>query len=164
MNVYLEISGRRAGKTQRLIDIALQKENSFFYVTNSIATITIRNRIKNEKMNYCNNLIYCYDSINLITRHCVPVPGTNLFFDEFDFFESNFKTQVLNLLNHPLVELQNLYFATTPKYIRKNLEDRNDLLVFLLNLNKGKYFSGVDYTIEKNHIYNETEILGKFLI
>jgi hypothetical protein len=148
--MYLEISGRQSGKTERLIDFAIDKARkgdtvliSTFNIRN-VSTIKnhIRSKVANEKIIIdCGNRIYKevgLISLIDITDKCIDTAVCFRkykwkCFDEFDF----------NSFIRPEYIDKNCYFVTSPKYLRK-VEERkqtnnSDLLYQLVLKKKYRY-------------------------
>jgi hypothetical protein len=148
--MYLEISGRQSGKTERLIDFAIDKARkgereliSTFELHNvGVVKNRLRFKLLNESivMN-CGNRIYKEVSVlSLIdvTDKCI---DTAISFRKykwkcFDEFE-------LNSFIRPEHIDKNCYFVTSPKFLRKVEErkqtNKSDLLYQLILKKKHRY-------------------------
>lgn len=133
--MYLEISGRRTGKTTRLIDaarLAAEQHNSVVIVTfNSAQAFHLR-----EKYRLPDNIIITATAgLNVIDekRDLISWDLVPYFWEEFEFID-NVRLNV------------NDYYCTTPRNLR-SIKDvkkwkngkREDLLLDLISLNKGIY-------------------------
>jgi hypothetical protein len=173
--MYLEISGRQSGKTERLIDFAIDKARkgeSVLISTFSIHNVsTIKNRIRIKVANE-NIIIHCgnsiYKEISLlslidVTDKCIDTAVCFRkykwkCFDEFD----------RNLFIRPEYIDQNCYFVTSPKYLRK-VEERkqtntSDLLYQLVLKKKYRYRCYINEQVLKLSDLTPNERLGAWML
>lgn len=144
--MYLEISARQTGKTERLIDFAISKARKGERVLISVIHLGlikgVKDRIAEKTKNddpipYPGALRHFVHTSTLIdvVHKCIDIWRGYKKYDWFCFDEFDF---------NPFIRLEyigkNSYFVTSPKFLRK-VEDRKktDVLYQLILKKKGKY-------------------------
>lgn len=148
--MYLEISGRYCGKTERLINFAISKARNgnrvLISARSCVNASSIKNRIREkvaqdvavvEKCNHIYSQVLVISLIDVVDK-CIDTAVTYRTydwkcFDEFDF----------NPFIRPEHIDKNCYFVTSPKFLRK-VEERKqtnkcDLLYQLVLKKKHRY-------------------------
>ncbi len=131
MSTYVEISGRRTGKTSRLLQ-SFNFYNGKKFIVTPFAHSHLYNLVDSEHIvtsNYLRNEpigILRYDRLE----------NSKLFWDEFDLHEKDMSKYVK----------RGDYFVTTPKYTRSDwmfrdwvLGNRKDIMIKLINMVGGNY-------------------------
>jgi hypothetical protein len=158
-NMYLEISGRQSGKTERLIQQAVKclyetQRNIYIIACNRGMVDYIKDRIDrvwkyNIVVVSCASLYHNHHNYGIFRD-----PINMFFFDEFDFMPDLFGNNARDIGQYN----DNYYYATTPKDFNSYATKR------LLLMNKGYYLK---YTSYYNSYYdkpNEYEWLDELLI
>lgn len=136
MSLYLEISGRRTGKTNRLISAAVDCAKA----GNKTMIIVGNYRMKkfHEKVNkrkFATIEVFSELEIRNMAEmdRCEEQSIFNdyrIFYDEFDFFDFN---------KNKLPIMENGYYCTTPRFLRRSNtppeNPRDDVLLYLYNKN-----------------------------
>jgi hypothetical protein len=132
--MYLEISARRSGKTERLILEAVwcvyETQQQVHIVTGNTRMLDV---IKNRLDDRCKRHIRFWTDWTLynVLSSIGPLSDSNnmFFFDEFDLMNELFGESVLDIGQYNT----NYYYATTPKY------PKSYALTKLMNMNKGHF-------------------------
>ncbi len=129
--MYVEISPRQTGKTTRLI---------------AAIKAHLAAHPSNEAILYAVNYNYIYNSMPLVDQGRInrfsrcSYAGRNkikLFVDEFDYLLSMEDFNEIRCRYN----LNNSYWSTTPRFIRNSIKKDDDVLLSILFLNGGKWFS-----------------------
>lgn len=155
--MYLEISSRQTGKTQRLINalrvhLMIHEDNYAVVIgPNLRMTILIRENIEDK---FQHRVFYGEDPKRIYDQMIgVDSPSVKWFFDEFDFnpyLNGDYSDPVFPIY-------QNNYYVTTPKKVRSiaDWEDwENDFLLRLIVSNQ------FHYTTHRDFNYLEEQQLG----
>jgi hypothetical protein len=140
--MYLEISARRSGKTERLILEAVwcvyETQQQVHIVTGNTRMLDV---IKNRLDDRCKRHIRFWTDWTLynVLSSIGPLSDSNnmFFFDEFDFMNELFGESVLDIGQYNM----NYYYATTPKSKDSYAVQK------LLKMNNGHYISHCAYGI-----------------
>lgn len=153
--MYLEISGRRTGKTTRLAnDVSL---SIFKGITPILFLFGHNYYLLDYLSNYEKKKVFTFFSAKSYTKWLI---GANrgkikLYFDEFDIFKKE-----------DIIFDKNAYYVTTPIKLRSRM-DLEDPLIMLLNMNNWNY---TNYRNSDSKVINDskscnykTDIFGQFL-
>lgn len=165
--MYLEISGRRTGKTTRMLTAIHKAYMDGERIAVFVPTYGMGNSIRKaiEENNY----------IGIEGRHTVKVyyiredfdkrlldtglliGDFKLFYEEFDYFRGNNK----------VIVSEDGYYVTTPCKIRTDFNDtENDVLLKLIDMNAGSYVKHINKELADSTCMDEhykQEIIGEFI-
>ena len=145
--MYLEISARRTGKTVRLVKAVkehLENGNTAIVIVPELRWAKFMELPQKEPNLF---ILSDYDLKKAVPNKLkgIRFNKPRWFFDEFDFME--------NIRNVPAHFVDDEYYVTTPRFVRKisemsQEEIETDALLSLLKRNKDQY---VAYTFDKKH-------------
>lgn len=165
--MYLEISGRRTGKTTRLLTAIHKAYMAGERVAVFVPTYGMGNIIREtiDKNNYIDiedrHTVEIYINKKEFDKRLLDTGLTiedfKVFYEEFDYFRKN----------NEVIISENGYYVTTPCKIRRDYKDtENDVLLKLIDMNAGSYVKHinkelVDAMYSDNHY--KQEIKGEFI-
>lgn len=138
--MYLEISPRQSGKTERLLR-TLQiysnshpKDLSYVFVAKASMLVNLRQQL--AKLGGTQHDNVKFKIANELALHSQSFEYEKLFFDEFDYIDEKFWHLLFHCFRNDDLTLSNSYFTTTPKRIRRILDLVNpnsaDIMAILL--------------------------------